>query len=192
MKKIIELKNIGKIIFRHVKKADIEGIWNNFNEVLKEGIYLPVFSPVSSEYEKNAWYNSLKKEKEICIVAEHSDLESPYNIIGQCEVSNSQWEAAAHVGILGIIIKKKYRDLGIGYHLIDIALRESKKLNNKEKIILSCFANNERGLKLYKKIGFIEVGVRKKQFYMNGTYYDEVLMEIFIDDYLKKIKNKYS
>ncbi len=188
MKRILGLKTGEKIIIRHLSKSDVEGVWNNFNEVVNEGIYLPVFFPVRSQIEKDSWYHNIKKEKETCIVAENQNLKIPYNIIGQCEISNSNWDADLHVGNLGIIVKNKYRDLGIGANLIDVAIRESKKLNNKEKIILSCFSTNERALQLYKKLGFETIGVRKKQFYMDSKYYDEVLMEVWIDDYL--VKNK--
>jgi ribosomal protein S18 acetylase RimI-like enzyme len=190
MKKHLKLKNGEEIILRHLKKSDVDGVWNNFNEVLKEGIYLPVLTPVKSEYEKKSWYETIKKEHEVCIVAEHPNLKSPYNILGQCEISNTEWEAGAHVGMLGIIVEKKYRDLGIGFHLIDIAIRESKKLNNKEKITLSCFSTNERALYLYKEMGFNIIGVRKRQFYMEGNYYDEVMMDLWIDDYLKNSEIK--
>jgi hypothetical protein len=186
MKRILGLKTGEKIIIRHLSKSDVEGVWNNFNEVVNEGIYLPVFFPVRSQVEKDSWYHNIKKEKETCIVAENQNLKIPYNIIGQCEISNSNWDAGLHVGNLGIIVKNEYRDLGIGANLIDVAIRESKKLNNKEKIILSCFSTNKRALQLYKKIGFETIGVRKKQFYMDSKYYDEVLMELWIDDYLVK------
>ena len=190
MKNVFELKNGEKILFRPIKKSDIEGVWNNFNEVLEEGIYLPVLYPVRSQLEKESWYLNIKKENEICIIAENLNLKSPYNILGHCEISNSEWDAATHVGILGIIVMRKYRELGIGTKLIDMAIKESKKLNNKEKIILSCFSTNERAIHLYKKLGFKVVGVRKNQYYLNSKYYDEVLMEIWIKDYLGKDINK--
>jgi len=186
MKRHVELKNGEKILLRHLKKSDVDGVWNNFNEVLKEKAYLPVITPVKSEFEKRSWYDTIKKEQEVCIVAEHPKLKNPHNILGQCEISNTEWEAGAHVGILGIIVKEEYRDLGIGLHLIDTAIRESKKINNKEKIVLSCFSSNERAINLYKKMGFQVVGIRKKQFYMDSKYYDEVLMDLWIDDYLEK------
>ena len=135
MKNIVELKNGEKVIIRHIKKSDIDGVWNNFNEVVDVGLYLPVFFPVKSEFEKKSWYNTIEKQNEICIVAEHPKLKSPFNILGQCEISNSEWDAATHVGNLGIIVQKKYRDQGIGFHLIDFAIRESQKLNGKEKIL---------------------------------------------------------
>ncbi|MHA2037414.1 MAG: N-acetyltransferase family protein [Promethearchaeota archaeon] len=184
----MELKTGEEIILRHLSKSDVDGVWNNFNEVVDEGIYLPVFFPVRSQLEKDSWYHNIKKEKEICIIAEIKKRKSPYNIIGQCEISNSNWDAGLHVGILGIIVKNEYRDLGIGFNLIDLAIRESKILNNKEKIILSCFSTNERAIHLYERIGFEMVGVRKKQFYMDSQYYDEVLMDLWIDDYLNKNK----
>jgi ribosomal protein S18 acetylase RimI-like enzyme len=188
MNKILELKTGDKVIIRHLHKTDVDGVWINFNEVIEEGVYLPVFFPVRSQLEKDSWYRKIKNEKETCIVADHQGLKSPYNIIGQCEISNSEWDAGLHVGILGIIVKKNFRDLEIGMNLMDIGIRESKKLNNKEKIILSCFSTNERALHLYRKIGFKVVGVRKKQFYMDSKYYDEVLMELWIDDYLDRNK----
>jgi len=188
MNKTLELKTGEKIVIRHLNKSDIEGVWNNFNEVVEEGLFLPIFIPVRSRLEKDSWYRKIKNEKEICIIAEDHKLKPPYNIIGQCEISNSEWDAGLHVGILGIIVKQKYRDLGVGTNLIDKAIRESKTLNNKEKIVLSCFSTNERALHLYKKLGFRKVGIRKKQFYMDAKYYDEVLMELWIDDFLNQNK----
>jgi len=186
MKEVLKLKTGEKILIRHITELDIDGVWSNFNEVVEEGIYLPVLFPVKSKFEKQSWYNNIQKERDICIVAVHPKLEAPYNILGQCEISSLDWDAATHVGSLGVIVQKNYRDLGIGFHIIDMAIRESKKLNKKEKIILSCFSNNKRALNLYKKLGFTILGSRKKQFYMDSTYYDEILMELWIDDYLAK------
>jgi ribosomal protein S18 acetylase RimI-like enzyme len=185
MKEVVKLRNGEKIIIRHVIESDIDGIWNNFNEVVDEKIYLPVLFPVKSKFEKQSWFHNIQKEREICIVAIHPTMLSPYNILGQCEISNLEWDAATHVGNLGVIVQRNFRDLGIGFNLIDKAIRESKRLN-KEKIILSSFLDNERALFLYKKIGFKTIGIRKKQFYMDSVYYDEVLMELWIDDYLNK------
>jgi len=189
MQKVITLKNGDKTIIRHVKESDVNGIWNNFNEVVDEGIYIPVLFPVKSEFEKNSWYNNIKKLNDICIVAINKSLKSPNNVIGMCEVSSIEWDAASHVGSLGIIVQKIYRDMGIGFNLIDLAIRESKRLNHKEKIILSCFSNNERALYLYKKMGFQIIGIRKNQFFMDSKYYDEVLMDLWIDDYLAEHKS---
>jgi len=186
MKKVIEIKNGEQVIIRHIAESDIDGVWDNFNEVIDEAIYLPVLFPVRSQYEKHSWFNSIQKENEICVVAVHCEMKGPLNILGQCEISNSEWDAATHIGKLGIIVKASFRNMGIGYNLIDFAIRESKRINKKEKIVLSTFTENKRALHLYNKMGFKTVGIREKQFYMNSRYYDEVLMELWIEDYLTK------
>lgn len=185
MKEVLKLKTGEKFFIRQIEELDIDGVWKNFNDVVEEGIYLPVLFPVKSRFEKQSWYDNIKKEREICIVAVHPKLKIPYNILGQCEISSLDWDAATHVGSLGVIVQKKYRDLGIGFHIIDMAIQEFKNLN-KEKIILSCFSDNKRALYLYKKLGFKIIGTRKNQFYMDSTYYDEILMELWIDDYIAK------
>ncbi|MDU7441828.1 MAG: GNAT family N-acetyltransferase, partial [Clostridium sp.] len=35
-------------------------------------------------------------------------------------------------------------------------------------------------IKLYKRHGFVEVGVHKNFFNINGDYYDEILMDLYI------------
>lgn len=185
MIKVITLKTGEKITIRHIMESDTDGVWNNFNHVVEEGIYIPVLFPVISEFEKKSWFSTIIKENQICIVAIQPNLKSPHNVVGMCEISNLEWDAATHVGNLGIIVQKKYRDLGIGFALVDTAIRESKKLNVKEKIILSCFSNNERALYLYQKMGFSIIGIRKKQFFMDDKYYDEILFDLWIEDYLK-------
>lgn len=186
MKTLLKLDINGHTIkFRHLKRSDVDGVWQNFNEVVDEGIFLPVFDPVKSSLEKSSWYDAVKREKEVVIIAEDKNARTSNEVVGQCEISNIEWDAADHVGNLGIIVQKKYRDMGIGRQLIDLAIIESKRLNDKQKIILSCFSSNERALHLYKNLGFKKIGERKKQYYIDGVYYDETLMELFIEEYLE-------
>lgn len=177
--KIKKLKNGDTAIFRHLKREDLDEIWEIFNKVVSEMKYIPVINPVTSRFEKENWYYRQKEENNIVIVAE---LENPNQIIGQCMIEHIGWDAAIHVGELGIIVDPAYRNIGVGKTLIQEALNAaSKKLF--EKVILSCFHTNLHALNLYKKVGFQEVGCRKEQFKLNGTYYDEILMELYLKDF---------
>ena len=50
----------GKLIkIRHFRRKDLEGIWGNFNEVVEQQIFLPVFTKVLSDYEMESWYDSI-------------------------------------------------------------------------------------------------------------------------------------
>lgn len=179
-RKYVTLKNRKKILLRYLQRADLNAIWKNFNDVVDEKEYLPTFSKVELEYEKVVWYREMTEEEgNFCVVAEDISGKPPYNIAGQCTVENIEWEASAHVGMLGIIIRKDYRNLGLGFHLINFAIEQARKLG-KKKLILSTFATNKHAISLYKKIGFEEIGLRKKQFFMFGKYIDEILMDLWI------------
>jgi ribosomal protein S18 acetylase RimI-like enzyme len=179
--KIINLKNDKKIKLRTIERMDLESIWGNFNEVIDEGMFLPTFDKVNTAYERRSWYEDLLDCNNICVVAEDIENKTPNNIIGQCTIESIQWEASTHVGILGIIIRKDYRNIGLGEKIVNHAIEIAKK-NGKKKIILSTFDNNQAAILLYEKLGFQKVGCHKKHFLMNNVYIDEINMEKWIED----------
>lgn len=68
--------------------------------------------------------------------------------------------------ITNIVVKKKFRNNGIGNALL-IELIKLAKTNNKDKIILEVNNTNKPAIKLYEKNGFKNIGFRKK--YYNNT-----------------------
>ncbi|MBN2154773.1 MAG: GNAT family N-acetyltransferase [Candidatus Lokiarchaeota archaeon] len=176
--KTIILKNNNRILLRHILKEDLDDIWDNYNEVIEEGIYQPSFTKVIDKFEKISWYNELVGYNNLCIVAEYS-TSNHKTIVGQCTIHHDEWEASEHVGLLGIIISKSFRNLGLGCHLIEFAIEESKK-NGKMKIVLGTLVTNTYAIHLYEKLGFRKIGIRQKQFYMKKKYIDELLMEKWV------------
>jgi len=172
----INLRNGDSIILRQLSKEDLDDIWNIFNEVVEEKQYIPVINPVTSRFEKENWYFHQKDEDNIVIVAETENY-----IVGQCMIEHTCWDAASHVGELGIIISGKYRNIGLGEYLILEALKAAQD-KAFEKVCLSCFHTNIRALNLYKRIGFRKVGLRERQFKIDGRIFDEILMELWLTD----------
>ena len=41
-------------------------------------------------------------------------------------------------------------------------------------------ADNERAIKLYRRFGFSECGLRKEHILINGEYFDEMIMELML------------
>ncbi len=167
-----KLKNGNTALFRHLNKKDLDDIWQIFNQVVSELKYIPVINPVTSRFEKENWYYRQIDEENIVVVSIIDE-----HVVGQCMIEHIGWDAAMHVGELGIIVAPFYRNVGVGKCLIQEALLAAKE-KLFEKIILSCFHTNDHALRLYKKLGFNEVGCRKRQFKLNDNYYDEILMEI--------------
>lgn len=80
-----------------------------------------------------------------------------------------------HVGTLGIVIKKGFRDLGIGTEIMN-ALIEQGQAWRLKVLTLSLFASNKRAFHVYEKVGFIETGRVPKKFFRSGMYIDEIIM----------------
>ena len=94
---------------------------------------------------------------------------------------------------LGIFIgEEKHRGKGIGKEAIQLILDYGFHYLNLNSIQLSVFAFNERAIACYKKCGFKEVGRLREAYYLNGKYYDKILMDILKSEFHETyIRNKY-
>ena len=74
-----------------------------------------------------------------------------------------------------MFVKKDYRDKGIGEFMIRQALKYAHQEGIKI-VKLSVFANNNRAIHLYKKLGFKKVGLLNGTLKDKGRYFDEIIM----------------
>ena len=87
-------------------------------------------------------------------------------------------------GTLGIFIgEQKERNKGYGAEALKLLLDYGFNILNLNNINLAVFSFNKNAIACYKKIGFKEYGVRHECYFLNGKYYDEILMEILRKDY---------
>jgi RimJ/RimL family protein N-acetyltransferase len=167
-----------KVKIRYGAPSDAEQIILHTKSVLKEnpfvmGTALEEFS-VSVEDERRRINNH--SEKELLLVAEVEG-----KIIGLLNFKRSFHKKFSHNGSFSMSIQESYTNQGIGSSLIRQLLQWAKEGQVVEKIYLEVFANNERAIHLYKKLGFIEEG-RKKNHVKNGPgqYEDEIIMSQFV------------
>ena len=78
------------------------------------------------------------------------------------------------VNIMNIVVKKDKRNFGIGSLLLEEIIRYSK-IHNATSITLEVNEKNIPGIKLYKKYGFKQVGLRRK-YYNNED--NAILMDL--------------
>ncbi|MEX2681616.1 MAG: N-acetyltransferase family protein [Candidatus Sigynarchaeota archaeon] len=175
------LKKGFMVEIRDAQISDVDDIWDVFNMVVDEGIYLPVFSQVKNKSDKRSWFYELISAGDFCLVAVLKGFDGSSRVVGQVTIETStEWDGIEHVGMLGILVHPDYRNIGIGQSLVAEACDEAKR-RGKTKITLSVFHTNPRAIAMYKKMGFEIVGVRKCQFWINDAYVDEVLMEKFLN-----------
>lgn len=130
-------------------------------------------SPIlSSEFDDFWSTNTLKEELENAnstyIVAKINQ-----EIVGFAGI----WKSVDDVHITDIVVKKNYRQKGIGSSLLQELISLTKKLNYKE-LTLEVNAKNDPAKKLYFKYGFKELGIRKN-YYHNTD--DAIIMTLYID-----------
>ncbi|MCB9224690.1 MAG: GNAT family N-acetyltransferase [Crocinitomicaceae bacterium] len=81
---------------------------------------------------------------------------------------------------LGIMIGEKSAwGRGIGFEACLLAMRYGFKEMGVRKIWLAVYENNPGAIRLYEKLGYKHEGRLRKHVYINGEYYDKLLMGIF-------------
>lgn len=75
------------------------------------------------------------------------------------------------------------RGQGVGEFATRGALRHAFADLNLRRISLTVLANNERALRLYTKVGFVQEGRARQAVYKNGAYIDLIQMAILADEY---------
>ena len=121
-----------------------------------------------SEYDKkfeaelNEYLSRIYPSKSSEIVAwYHIKVRRKY--IGALWLERSSKDDFAKLGIF--ISEKKYRDKGIGRKAIEKIILSDLQYFGTKKIILNVRENNERAIRCYKKVGFVESKRFKKDDY---------------------------
>ena len=96
-------------------------------------------------------------------------------VVGWCDISPERHEGFEHSGRLGMGVLRAYRGRGIGTRLI-VAAMDAARERGLERIELEVFASNQPAIGLYKKMGFVVEGIKKKARKLDGRYEDILCM----------------
>ena len=169
--------NEGKeFCLRPSTSSDLDLIVKNINTVCDEKYVLHTNEFILTSEWQYVLKNSVDVKKgDLLIVAE-----SNKNVVGHLRLF-PEWygQKGRHVGIIGIVILEPWRKMGIGSAMMRYAI-EWSKLAKFEKLTASVISSNRGAINLFKKFNFIIEGVRRKQFLIDQTYFDEFLMGRFI------------
>lgn len=173
--KTFTVKNGKEIIVREARIDDSEKLIETAKSYIADSEHILLtfeeFNPTIEQEEK--WINSyLDNENNLLLVAVYNE-----QIIGNIEITASKRAKIIHTGIIGMSIVKDWRGVGVGTALMESLIEWSKNNSTLKKIWLEVFANNESGIALYKKMGFIEEG-RQSKFIKTGEneFVDNVIM----------------
>ncbi|MCM3734496.1 GNAT family N-acetyltransferase [Bacillus cytotoxicus] len=177
MKKMC-LKDGKEVIIREAIQEDAQAMINFYNIVGGETDFLSFgkneFTRSLPDYEN--FIESTKEDHNSIILLATMDDE----IISIASITSSQKERTKHIGTLGIVIAEKYCGFGLGKKLMEELIEWARGNGTTKKLHLVTRADNERAIELYKKVGFKEEGLLEQDTYINGVYYNTLIMGLML------------
>jgi len=165
------------VILRTPRWEDLDALMELINSLVDEKAEIARTAKVTREDEAE-WLPkvlaSLEKDELFFLVAE----------VDRKVVASSDIHILSgnekHVGVLGIVIKSGFRDLGIGTEMMNTLVEQAMALGLKV-LTLQAFATNKRAVHVYEKVGFVQTGRVPKKHFKDGQYVDEVIMTKLIE-----------
>jgi ribosomal protein S18 acetylase RimI-like enzyme len=77
---------------------------------------------------------------------------------------------------LSLYVAKEFRGVGLGTTLLRMLIAEAQKTFKPHNLYLEVFSNNENAIKIYKKEGFVKIGVLPGWNKYGNSYLDEIYM----------------
>ena len=152
------------ITVREYGENDINGMISVWNEVVRDGVAFPQTEELDFESGKKFF-----AEQTCCPVAtdENGEILGMYilhpNNVGRC----------GHICNASYAVKSTQRGKHIGEILVTDCLKKAKEIGYGVLQFNAVVATNQYALKLYKKLGFVQLGVIPNGFRMkDGTYED--------------------
>jgi phosphinothricin acetyltransferase len=80
------------------------------------------------------------------------------------------------VADFSVYVGRAWRGRGVGHRLLEALIARARELGY-HKLVLAAFPFNAAGITLYRRLGFVEVGVYREQGQLDGKWVDVVVME---------------
>ena len=143
--------------------------------------FMAIRFPLSMTEEENWWESFISRQGDYIFAIEANDGRYIGNI-GLHDIERENRRA-----MLGIIIgDKAYWGQGYGTDAIRAMVDWAFGYLNLNRISLTVYAYNERAIGCYLKCGFRHEGAMRQARYVDGQYYDELMMGILRDEFLER------
>ncbi|RZP12377.1 MAG: N-acetyltransferase [Flavobacteriales bacterium] len=164
---------INKINLRALELDDLEFLFKIENDSKFQKISSSIL-PFSKHYLEKYIMESnldifLEKQFRFVISIENN------NPIGLIDLFD--FDPINHRAGIGIVIINTHRKKGYALESVKLIEDISKKDLQIHQLYVSVGVDNKSSLNLFKKLGYLEIGVKKDWNYVNGQYIDELLFQ---------------
>lgn len=126
---------------------------------------------MTEEKERSFLRSTYNADNHLCLLALHGNT-----IIGTLTFAAGNRPRVRHRGTFGMSVAKEWWGKGAGGILIDALIDWARGTGIVTKINLTVRVDNERGIRLYKRKGFVQEGILTREMFVNGAYVDALAM----------------
>ena len=156
-----------EIILREFEKEDIKAMNEIWNSVVEDGVAFPQTETLN---EKSGYdfFNS-QTYTAVAVNSENNEVVGLYilhpNNVGRC----------SHICNASYAVKKEFRGNHIGERLVKDCIKMGEEKGFKILQFNAVVKTNKSALKLYKKLGFTQLGVIPKGFLLKNGNYEDII-----------------
>jgi len=152
-----------------------EGLRSAYEDICKERVYFSVLQAPPLEAVVRHM-QTLRQTGGVQYVA----VAASDRVVGWCDVTRNARGIESHAGSLGMGLLREYRGQGVGRRLAEAALRDAVALGF-ERVELGVYASNEAAVALYKRLGFVTEGVKRRARKLDGEFTDKLMMAVLFN-----------
>jgi len=134
------------------------------------------------DFEHNNWLKTRNKDDLDFLIIENQTQKKA----GRIYITHIDYRHQK--GEYGVVLHPEFRGKHFGYESSVLILNYVFNNLPINKIYLEVFKENTKALNLYQKIGFVEEGLFKEEFFKNGTFKDVIRMGILKKEWKNSIK----
>ena len=154
-----------ELTFRAYTGEDLPELMEIWNDILEDGVAFPG----TELYELPEFAAMLEEQSAVTCMFQDGSLADYYilhpNNIGRC----------SHVANASYAMKKEFRGRGLGKHLVEHSLSLAAELGFRGMQFNAVVRSNTHALSLYKKLGFVQLGIIPGGFLMKDGHYEDII-----------------
>ena len=170
----IELSNDSVLVIREADGGDALRVLEYLEVVSGETAFLS-FGTGEFEFTEKQEAEHLEKtrnqENGIYLLGMIGD-----ELVGVISFMGGSRPRTRHTGEFGLTVRQSHWGLGIGNALMDALILWARESGVVKKINLRVRTDNKRAIALYERKGFKSEGIVRKEMWIEGVFYDNMLM----------------
>jgi ribosomal protein S18 acetylase RimI-like enzyme len=154
-----------------IAKEHIAGFREAIGSVARERAFLARTETPSLEWATEFVTGNIRRDL-AQFVAVEADM-----VVGWCDIRPGRLPGFEHSGTVGMGVLKEWRGRGLGRALLEACIRKAFD-RGLTRVDLEVFTSNGAAIALYRRLGFVQEGIKRRARFLDGRYDDLLVMAL--------------